>query len=469
MKIIIIILLVVVLISGCAEQENQVVQTGECRQEGNSCCRGDYCVEMTDQCDEEGLVTKILGCDFEGCVPVVYCDYENTGDPFDQEDNNYLIELDPCGDSVGNGDIIISGPSEPSENDPDNPFRSLTVHHTNPDIVFVGTERNGFLKSTDGGETWERKRKGLWHDDTDLVIGHDAFYPEIYDIAISESNPDIMYAATVAGPGPLVNKERGSSGVYKSIDGGNTWERKSCGLTSGSVTSIWISPSNPDIAFTSVSGGYSTEDGIQEDYYDGGIFKTIDGGENWVRINVAENDNKNFYISIKSVKSNPDTLYIAGMDHEDEIDHMGLVKSTDGGSTWNLIGSEIISHFDISSDGNVIYGARNDCMGMIKSVDGGNSWSEHEGSCYAVAVSPTDSDRVLYGTTEGVYLSTNGLGSIAKVIDTNNNIGDIVFAPSDNNIVYVITYGYNLFKSTDGGENFEKIKNLRSEVLDVIP
>ncbi len=60
---------------------------------------------------------------------------------------------DPCGNALGNGDKIIQGPPGPDGADRDNPFRSLTVHPTNPNILIVGTERNGFLKSTDDGAT----------------------------------------------------------------------------------------------------------------------------------------------------------------------------------------------------------------------------------------------------------------------------------------------------------------------------
>lgn len=61
-------------------------------------------------------------------------------------------EFDSCGNVDGNGYVIISGPSGPEhEGDRDNPFRSLTIHPNNSDIVMVGTERNGFVKSVDSG------------------------------------------------------------------------------------------------------------------------------------------------------------------------------------------------------------------------------------------------------------------------------------------------------------------------------
>ena len=163
-------------------------------------------------------------------------------------------DIDVCGNAVGNGNEIVSGPSEPGANDRDSVFRSLTVHPTNPDIVLMGTERNGFVKSTDGGATWTRYRQGLrWLPG----IG----YPEIYDIAISPNDPNIVLAATVDSPGPVTGNFPSSvAGIYKSIDGGETWVRRNCGLTNsrvvvsgGSVT--WTPDGSTTYEVTLTAGG----------------------------------------------------------------------------------------------------------------------------------------------------------------------------------------------------------------------
>lgn len=112
------------------------------------------------------------------------------------------ILLGACGKNSNSGSTagdfgsttIISGPSGPSVGDTDSPFRSLTVHPTNPNIVLLGTEANGFVRTTDGGTTWTRHREGLRDSGT--------AYPEIYDIAYAPSDPNIVYAATVDSPGP---------------------------------------------------------------------------------------------------------------------------------------------------------------------------------------------------------------------------------------------------------------------------
>ncbi|NIO22617.1 MAG: hypothetical protein GTN38_01135 [Candidatus Aenigmarchaeota archaeon] len=382
---------------------------------------------------------------------------------------------DPCEGAEGNGDQIVSGPSAPTDFDPDNPFRSLTVHPTNPDLVYLGTERNGFLKSTDGGETWIRMRKGLWHDDPDTMIGHEAFYPEIYDIAYSESDPQIMYAAAVSGPGPLISYYPGAAaGVYKSTDGGDSWEWKSCGLTSGWPWSVWVHPSNPDIALVGIGGGSSSGGPDQGDYYEGGIFRTIDGGDKWNRINVDPNDGRNVYRTIVSARSDPPVIYTSGKSFDDFDENVGLIKSTDGGIAWKQVSlipkDHNIEYFGISSDGETIYAGDEGSIQISR--DGGETWSERKmsGWVYSVAVFPKDPDKLLFALSGGLYLSKNGLDSKIKVIDIEEgHISDVVIAPSDSNIAYAIKTGYDFYRSVDGGKTFEKTANLRTDVLNVIP
>lgn len=376
---------------------------------------------------------------------------------------------DLCANALGNGDQIISGPSGPEGGDRDNPFHSLAVHPTNPNHIFVGTERNGFLRSLDGGVTWERLRYGLQHSG--------GGYPEIYDIAIAESNPSVIYAATVDSPGPLT-REGATSGVYKSTDGGKTWERKNCGIqdNGGRVTSIYVDPNNHNHAFIGISGGeisYYTADQPAGRYIDGGVYETINGGDSWTLLNIAPNDRKQELRVFRSPSSNKNTIYAVGLNFSD-YPAIGFVKSTDSGKTWQQIGTSVKDNiegsFDVSSDGNTIYTQSNEYK-IYKSTDSGATWSSHDvirTSGYTLTVSPVDSERVIFGQTNGLFLSTNGLLTVTKVLNIDENSGrisDLVFAPSNPTIVYMITQGYVFYKSTDAGVTFIQLGNLRNDVL----
>jgi hypothetical protein len=389
------------------------------------------------------------------------------GDATDQNET----EFGDCGNDIGNGAEIVSGPSEPEHDaDRDNPFRSLTVHPTNSDIVLVGTERNGFVRSVDGGNNWARLRYGLRHSS----VG----YPEIYDIAFSETNPNTVYAAMVEGAGPIADGyPTSNAGVHKSNDGGETWVRKNCGLDNGCISCIHVSPTDDDIAVIGVRAGTSTFTGydVSGQHFDGGIFRTTDGGGQWIRVDIVTNDNVNDFMIIRCAKGNSSLLYTFGYKYGDSSKNIGFLKSVDGGASWTPFAPDLrekeVSYFDISSDGETIYAVEEHTI--HKSVDGGETWAEHniQSGGYALAVSPDDSNKVVYSNIGGLYFSSDGLATGNQVImftETEKHVSDIVFAPSDSSVVYVITVGYDFYKSIDGGLNFSKIVNLRDDVLNVI-
>ena len=146
-----------------------------------------------------------------------------------------------------------------------------------PDIVILGTDRNGMVKSTDGGQTWTRLRAGL--------RASDQGYSEVWDIDISASNPDVIMAATLDSPGPP-SGTRVAAGLYRSEDGGETWIQLNCGFTTSRVVSIRIDPSDPEAAVVGLEGGFPSYTG-DSNYYPGGIFRTEDAGENWDRLELG--------------------------------------------------------------------------------------------------------------------------------------------------------------------------------------
>lgn len=376
-----------------------------------------------------------------------------------------------CANEIGNGAEIIHGPNGPEGPDRDNAFRSLTVHPENPDIVLIGTERNGFLKSMDGGITWQRFRYGLRHEGPG--------YPEIYDAGMSKTNPNVIYAATTDSPGPLTGNDHNASGIYKSEDGGKTWMRKNCGVqeNGGRTTAMWADPQDENHAIAAISAdtiSYYSATVKAGTYVPGGLYETRDGGENWKKLNTAPHDADNGYNYIRSAKSKPSLIFAFGF-AGDPVYNVGFVKSTDSGKTWQTFAPELkdinISHFDVSSDGQTI-AALADTQGqpaeLLVSTDGGATWNHFplRTSGYTVTISPHDSKRILFGQVGGLHLSTDGGQTGNQVITQDDaRITDVVFSPSDQKTVYAIITGYDLYKSTDGGETFQKLVNLRNDIL----
>ena len=169
------------------------------------------------------------------------------------------------------------------------------------------------------------------------------------------------------------------------------------------------------------------------------------------------------------------------MNMENLTENVGFLRSFDGGSTWESFAPGLKNHnifyFDVSEDGEILYAIANDVSKIFKSTDGGNTWKEYNiySSGYGIVMYPSNPDRILFGKSDGLYLSTNGLRTNYKVSEIGTSIRgfghvcDVAFAPSNNEVVYMISLGYNVYKSTDSGETFTKIANLREGVLNVLP
>lgn len=360
-----------------------------------------------------------------------------------------------CGNAVGNGNEIVAGPAGPTESDYDQPFRSLTVDPKEANTIVVGTERNGFLKSRDGGNTWRRLRQGLRHEN----VG----YPEIWDLAIAHSSPNTLFAATLDSPGPVTEM----GGIYKSSDGGLTWSRQNCGLLSSRITSVIFNTSNSQMAVAGVEGGASTHSETQGRYFPGGLYYTSDGGSNWHKANVPGEYTKNGYWNLY-LRSG--TYYTFGFNYDNRAENVGFLKSVDDGQTWSAFGSELrnllITNFDVSADGQTIYANARDSFQIKKSTDGGGSWTTVPNQANGpLAVSPANAQIVIFAGNNTLFRTTDGLVNSGSVLKSANQFQDVAFAPSSPSIVYAITRGYLLYKSTDAGASWTLMKNLRQDVL----
>lgn len=363
---------------------------------------------------------------------------------------------------------VVSGPSVPDEPaDGDRVFRSLTVHPSDPDTVLLGTERNGFMLSEDGGATWTRLRAGMRSTD----IG----YSEIWDIDYSVSDPNVIMAATLDSPGPA-NGPNVNGGLYRSVDGGQTWAQLNCGFPTSRAVSVRIDPSNSDVAVVGLEGGFPSFTGPGADqYYPGGIFRTEDGGQNWDRVSVDPNDGQNGYVVMRMTRGSQPQIVTFGADRNDPSQNVGFMRSRDMGLSWELFAPEFrtsdISTFDLSSDGQTIYVNQGGTYFGWFSKDGGQTWDK--GTILQVngpiAVSPVDSNLVVFSSPGDIRRSTDGLASMSVVKSGLDTIREIVFSPSHPNVVYAEADGYILYRSDDAGLNWRLVVRGRDDVLNAQP
>jgi len=185
---------------------------------------------------------------------------------------------------------------------------------------FAATIGGGIWKTTDSGITWENKTPDL------NVLA-------MTTIVQSESDPDIMYVGTGMGYGRVVDLE--GSGIFKSVDGGDTWtqlESTANGELLEAINRIVVSPANPDIVVVCSNDSFSHL-GVEEGPRKSGIFRSTDGGDTWTQVFDSDaffgpgTDNR-----VQQIVADPsdfNNLYAS-------VNEVGVIQSTDGGVTWSV-------------------------------------------------------------------------------------------------------------------------------------
>jgi photosystem II stability/assembly factor-like uncharacterized protein len=372
-------------------------------------------------------------------------------------------DSDPCGNSVGNGSQLINGPAEPNAADPDQVLRSLAIHPSNPDVVYIGTERNGIVRSSDGGRSWTRVRSGIRH----ASFG----YPEIWDLAVSAGDPVRVLAATVDSPGPATGDYPSSiAGVYYTQDAGATWSRANCGLTTSSVASVAFDRLNPSVVLIGLNAGRATFSALAGQFFAGGLLRSTDDARSWNPVGPSGVERGSHWQVVTGVSNGVAFMLTYSLDTETPAQSRGFLRSQDAGATWtplpNALAGRNIAEIDASTDGRVIYASERSPFRLLRSNDGGATWQTLTApGTEPVAVSPADMQIVLVHGSQGIFRSANGAATWRLTLPTARRVDDFEFAPSDPRIVYAATRGYDVYRSDDAGDTWRLLVNLRQDVL----
>ncbi len=240
--------------------------------------------------------------------------------------------------------------------DTSSPPDSRTLYATSYD--------NGIYKTTDGGLNWSAINNGLG------VNGN----LQVRKVFVDPNNPLLLYAGIEAKHienGNDMSTVQG--GLFKSTDGGGNWARIDASLPQLSVWDIEVVPGDSQTIYTAVSSEY---DHTLKTEFPGGVYKSVDGGNNWQKMNSGFGSEENLdVLSLAISPANTDTLYAATSDapYHDNSSGRGIFKSTNGGTNWTPVnnGLSVLNFSSITvdpSNPSLLYGGSGG-NGIFKGID----------------------------------------------------------------------------------------------------
>ena len=318
---------------------------------------------------------------------------------------------------------------------------ALAIQQSNPSVVWVGTgegnPRNsisigeGIYKTLDAGKTW--KKMGLEQT------------RNIHRVIIDPTNPNIVYAGAIGNPyGQSKNR-----GVYKTTDGGDTWNQILYTNDTSGVGDMIMDPKNPNKLIVAMWHHYRNPYHLESGGKGSGIYMTIDGGKNFIKLGKENGlpDGNIGRVGITISKSNPNRVYALV-----ESTKSGLYKSDDGGYNWTLVNAQksIVDNrpfyfqdiiCDPLNENTLWYISQT----VVKSIDAGKNfetiipYSGIHPDHHAFWIHPTDNKYMVDGNDGGIGITRDG--GKTWMFDEKIPVGQFYHVNVDNETPYHVMGG----------------------------
>lgn len=358
----------------------------------------------------------------------------------------------------------------------------VRIHPTSKQTMYVTDNYAGVVKSINGGRSWFAANSGI-----NVRGGPTADAFTIFSLTVDPNSPNIAWAGT--------NGANRAFGVFKSVDGGATWQAKNTGISDNGFGIVFrgftIQPGNSSVVYAQAELPTDVQ-GREFNRVQGRVYKSTNGGDSWSLIWSGENLARHLIID----PSDASILYLSTGIFDREASNsdcatgvggaggVGILKSTNGGATWSAVNNGLADLYVgalrmhptnsqilyAATGNNACSGAYEEAMvsGLFRTTNGGASWTKLLGNDIftTVGFGPSNPNIVYAGTASAFFRSGDGGATWARYSKPSGaewgppgiRAGvpiDVTVDPDDPNVVYANNYGGGVFRSTDGAQSWQ--------------
>ncbi len=361
--------------------------------------------------------------------------------------------------------------------------QTFVVNPSDNRELYINVEYKGLYKSVDGGSTWRfsgKGLKGLPHNDDPSKPCQDLRF----HLYIDPSNPKRLLAPGGSAPGRVGD---GLGGLSESLDGGATWHQLFTSGMSAYTESAVIDPTDPRVVYVTTAALPQGMDGPDKGKVfvtKGVVYKTTDGGSTWEELPTglfADLRVPGIFVDAK----NSQKLRLAtfglpsgtNVDKKSTEEQWGFLETNDGGKTWAKldatrgIGIRYLAVSPVNLDHFFLMASKDNIDKVYYSVDG----TLREPSTMAVSFArydPHDKTGMrligvsLYAQPNDVFESLDGgktwnaVGTLPNGITNDHRVANIVFDPIDKNVIYINSDMARVWKSRDNGKTWHQLLSI---------